>query len=444
MSELIAEKTDRLVSLDVVRGITIAGMILVNHPGSWGNKYGMLGHAQWNGWTPTDLVFPFFLFIVGVAMTLSFDRRLAKGHSRVRLFEHVVRRSLMLFLLGLIMYGFPNWRLIWPFILFIIGLSFLFMKEPPFSWGETPKQASMSAFAWVMLIGSIMFFTIDFRYFQETHLRVPGVLQRIAVCYLFTSIIMLKCGLRGRFFWTSFLIIGYWAIIKCVHAPAGVELPAEYGYRSAHLLNEWIYVKLLGSHLYSERPDPEGILSTMPAIATTLIGVLTGSWLRSSSDKKRILAGLIISGTIAVIIGKIMDIWFPINKKIWSSSYVVFTGGLALYLLALCYWLIDMMKFKKWSVPFLVFGTNAILVYFCAHVCSKLLGRWKFALADGTTASMYSWIYNNLFLSWASYFWGTETATGAKNASVTFAITYVLIWLLILIPFYRRKIFLKI
>ena len=432
MSEgLIAEKKDRLVSLDVFRGITIAGMILVNHPGSWGKIYKPLGHAHWNGWTPTDLVFPFFLFIVGVAMTFSFDRRMSKGHSRIRLFEHVLRRSFILFFLGLIMYGFPDWRLIWPYILFIIGLSFLFVKEPPLVWGETPKEASMSAFAWLLLIGSFMYFTIDFGYFQETGLRVPGVLQRIAVCYLFTSIIILNTGLRGRIFWTAFLIIGYWIIIRCVPAPGGVTLPLE---RTAHLLNEWIDVKLLGSHIYSERPDPEGILSTIPAIATTLLGVITGSWLRSSSDKKRILMGLIVFGTLAVIAGEIMDNWFPINKKIWSSSYVIFTGGMALYFLAFCYFLIDMLKFKKWATPFLVFGTNAILVFFCAHLCSKMLGRWKFALADGSMTSMYSWIYRNLFASWA----------GDMNGSLLFAITYVLIWLLILIPFYRKQIFLKI
>ncbi len=433
MSEesLLAPKKERLVSLDVFRGITIAGMILVNHPGSWGQIYKPLGHAEWNGWTPTDLIFPFFLFIVGVAMTFSFDRRIAKGQSRMRLFEHVARRAIILVMLGLTMYGFPDIQLIGPFVLVIVGLWFLFAHEPPFGMGTTPRERNFKIIAWTLLIAALVYFIVDFRHFQETNLRVPGVLQRIGVAYFFASVVVLTCGLRGRIFWTAALILGYWAIIRLIPAPAGVELPAE---RQAHLLNEWIDVKLLGGHIYRERPDPEGILSTLPAIATTLAGVLTGMWLHSNRSPVERLTGLFVAANAAMVVGLCMDPFFPINKKIWSSSYVVFTAGLGLHFLAMCYWLIDIKGWQKWSKPFVVFGTNAILVFFAAHLTSKMMGRLRWELADGTTTSLYSWIYRNLFASWA----------GPLNGSLAFAITYVLLWLVILIPLYRKRIFLKI
>jgi predicted acyltransferase len=201
------------------------------------------------------------------------------------------------------------------------------------------------------------------------------------------------------------------------------------------MINEWIDVKLLGVHLYSERPDPEGLLSTIPSIATTLCGVLTGMWLQSSRDKWEKAAGMFFAGAVAMA-GALMFIepCFPINKKIWSSSYVEFTAGLALQFLAFCYVLIDIKGFKKWAMPFLVFGTNAILVYFCAHVFSKTMGRIRWETAEGVTMSVYKWVYLNVWASWLGEWWG----------SVAFAVSYTALWCLILIPLYRKKIFLKV
>lgn len=432
MSEsLLAPKSERMISLDVFRGITIAGMILVNHPGSWGQIYGPLGHAPWNGWTPTDLIFPFFLFITGVAMTLSFDRRVAKGQSRLRLFEHVARRALLLILLGLTMYGFPDFRLITPFVVMIVGVSLLYKDEPPFSLGADGRARAIKAASWALIAFAIAWFALDFEYFQESKLRVPGVLQRIGVCYFFASLIVLTHGLWGRAAWAIGLILGYWAILRFVPAPAGVELPPE---RAAHALNEWLDVKLLGSHIYHERPDPEGLLSTLPAIATTLLGTLTGAWMKARREPMEKTAGLFFAANVLLVIGLCMDYGFPINKKIWSSSYVVFTAGMALHFLAMCYWLIDIKGVKRWAMPFLVFGTNAILVFFSAHMVSRILGRWKFTLEDQTTITAYAWIYKNLFASWA----------GPLNGSLAFALTYTALWLLLLIPLYRKRIFLKI
>jgi predicted acyltransferase len=434
MSEtLLAKKSERLLSLDVFRGMTIAGMILVNHPGSWGKVWKPLGHAPWNGWTPTDLIFPFFLFIVGVAMTFSFDKRMAKGQSRLRLFEHVVRRAVILICLGLTMYALPDVRLAAPYIILIIALSFLYADEPPFGWGQTQGAQIRKVLGWALLAIAIAYFFVDFGHFDEKKLRVPGVLQRIGLVYFLASIIVLTCGLKGRIAWAAGLTLFYWVLIKLSPTSfEGVELPAE---RVAHSINEWIDIKLLGAHLYSERPDPEGLLSSLPAVATTLCGVLTGMWLLSSRDRWEKAAGLFFGGAVAMTFALVfIDPCFPINKKIWSSSYVIFMAGLSLQFLGFCYVLIDIKGYKKWSQPFMVFGTNAILVFFAAHLCSKMMGRIRWELADGSITSLKGWIYSNFFLSWMSEW----------NASLAYAIIYTSLWLLILIPLYRKKIFLKI
>lgn len=429
---LTAPKSDRLLSLDVFRGITIAGMILVNNPGSWGHMYAPLGHANWHGWTPTDLIFPFFLFMVGVAMTLSFDRRISRGQSRVRLLEQVVRRTIILFLLGLIMAGYPNWRLIAPFVLFIVGLGFVFADEPPLGLGQNTKATIRKFLGWAILLAAVLYFLIDFSYFQESRLRVPGVLQRIALCYFFAALIIMYTGIRGRIIWTLILLVGYWIIVKMVPAPGGytANVLGPEG-----LLHDWLDVKLLGAHLYSSRPDPEGILSTLPAIATTLTGVLTGNWLKSSRDLPEKIGGLFVAANIALFVGICMDYWFPINKKIWTSSYVVFTSGMALHFLAMCFWMIDYKGYRAWTYPFRVFGTNAITVFFASGIMVRILTRQiTFTLADGSTIAARTWLYQTFFASWAS----------PVNASLLFAISYVLLWLLLMMPLYHKKIFIKI
>ncbi|UCG16416.1 MAG: DUF5009 domain-containing protein [Phycisphaerales bacterium] len=430
-------RPERLISLDVFRGITIAGMILVNHPGSWGHQFGPVSHAQWHGWTPTDLVFPFFLFIVGVAMAFSFDRRLAQGSSRVHLFGHVVRRTIILFLLGLIMYGSPNLRLIGPYILIIVGLWFLYADEPTLGWGRTSAAQTKKVIAWVLLVGGVAYFALDFAYFQKAHppatspLRVPGVLQRIAVCYFFASIIVMTCGVRGRVIWAALLIVGYWYIVKNVAPPADY-VPGFAG-RPEGLLHDWLDQKLLGAHLYRERPDPEGVLSSLPSIATVLLGVLTGNWLQGSREKKDKVIGLFLAANVALVVGLWMNCAFPINKKIWTSSYVVFTAGLAMHFLSVCFWLIDVKGYKRWAWPFLVYGTNPITVYFAAHLVSRLLFPYKIG-GEESGVAFKSLVYDNVFASWAE----------PKLASLLFALTYVVIWCLLMIPMYRKRIFIKI
>ena len=367
----VPTETRRLVSLDVFRGITIAGMILVNNPGTWEHIYWPLQHASWHGWTPTDLVFPFFLFIVGIAIPLAFANRLERGGSRRDLYIKIVKRTVIIFAIGLFLNGFP--------------------------------------------------------YFALAEYRIPGVLQRIAVCYFFASVIFLNTKVRTQIAITIGLLIFYWALVKLVPAP---------GYAAGDLTKEgslpsYIDRVVLGKHVWSQARvyDPEGILSTIPAIATTLMGVLTGHWLRTEKTRYEKTAGMFVAGAACVALGWAWNSFFPINKALWTSSYVLFTGGLALQFLAFCYWLIDIKGYRRWAKPFEVFGLNAIALYVVAGLMASLLGEIKLG---GTPLG--AWIYNTLFASWAS----------PVNASLAFAISFVLVCLGLMWILYHRKIFLKI
>ena len=363
--------TERLVSLDVFRGITIAGMVLVNNPGTWEHIYWPLEHARWHGWTPTDLVFPFFLFIVGVAIPLAFANRLESGGSKRDLYLKIIKRTLIIFAIGLFLNGLP--------------------------------------------------------YFGLAEYRIPGVLQRIAVCYFFASIIFLNTKVRTQIAITIALLIGYWLLVKFVPAPgfAAGDLTKEGS------LPSFVDRVVFGKHVWAQARvyDPEGLLSTVPAIATTLIGVLTGTWLRTEKTRYEKAAGMFVVGAICVAIGWAWNSFFPINKALWTSSYVLFTGGLALQFLAFCYWLIDIKGYRRWAKPFEVFGLNAIALYVVADVIAVLLGTVP--VGDG---SLGGWIYNNVFASWAS----------PLNASLAFAICFVLVCLALMWILYHRKIFLKV
>jgi len=362
---------ERLVSLDVFRGITIAGMVLVNNPGSWEHIYWPLEHAAWSGWTPTDLVFPFFLFIVGVSITLALGKRLERGGSHRDVYLKIIKRTLIIFAIGLFLNGFP--------------------------------------------------------YFSLAELRIPGVLQRIAVCYFFASIIFLNTKLRTQIAIIIGLLLGYWLLVKFVPAP---------GYAAGDLTKEgslpsYVDRVVFGKHVWAQAKvyDPEGLLSTIPAIATTLIGVLTGHWLRTEKTRYEKAAGMFVVGAICVALGWAWNAFFPINKALWTSSYVLFTGGLALQFLAFCYWLIDIKGYRRWAKPFEVFGLNAIALYVVADLIAVSLGLIK--VGEG---SLGGWIYDRVFASWAS----------PVNASLAFAICFVLVCLVLMWILYRRRIFLKV
>jgi predicted acyltransferase len=371
----------RLLSLDAFRGATIAGMILVNNPGSWSHIYWPLRHAEWHGWTPTDWVFPFFLFIVGVSITLALGRRAEQGGPQRDLYLKIARRTVLIFALGLLLSGFP--------------------------------------------------------FFDLSTIRVTGVLNRIAVCYFFAAIIFLKTDWKRQLLVTAALLAGYWAIVALVPAP---------GYAAGDLSKEGSVVsfvdrKLLGDHIWKGGGrvyDPEGILSTLPAIATTLCGVLAGHWMRRRRDAYEMVAGMFAAGVVCVMLGWAWNPWLPINKPLWTSSYVLFTAGWALLLLALCYWLIDIKNYRRWSLPFVVFGVNALAVFVLTGLVARAMTLrewWNLPRADGTRgANLQTYLYQNLFASWLS----------PTNASLAYALCFVTVWLGLMAILYRKRIYIKV
>jgi predicted acyltransferase len=378
MDPLSVEKSgkaaDRMVSLDVFRGITIAGMILVNNPGTWNAIHSPLAHAEWHGLTPTDLVFPFFLFIVGVSITLALGRRAESGGSRRDLYLKIARRTLIIFALGLVLAGFP--------------------------------------------------------WYELSTLRIPGVLQRIAVCYLIASIIFLNTKWRMQAVIAAALLLVYWSLMVLISAP---------GFNAGDLSMEgnlaaYVDRTLLGRHTWKPLYDPEGILSTIPAIVTTLGGVLTGHWLRSRRSQMEKVAGMFVAGAACMVVGWAWGFWFPINKALWTSSYVPLTAGLALQFLAVCFWLVDIKGMRRWATPFLVLGSNALIIYFLSELFSHIISLVSFTRADGIAVDLKSLIYENAFASWAS----------PVNASVLFAICIVLLWLGVAALLYRKRIFIKV
>lgn len=384
---MIEKISNRLVSLDVFRGATIALMILVNNPGDWGNVYPPLLHAKWNGCTPTDLVFPFFLFIVGVSVTLSLTKRKERGDDLFKLVLQIFRRSFLIFFIGVFLNAFPDFNL--------------------------------------------------------SEVRILGVLQRIALVYFFISLIFLFTEWKTQVIISAILLLGYWALITLVPVPGigmpNISQPTIYDpilqKEIAPNIVAWLDNKLLAGHLWRSTKiwDPEGLLSTLPAIVTGLFGVLLGKFLRTKLDEFNKIIWIFFTANILIFTGLLWDLVFPMNKSLWTSSYVLFTAGLALHFFAMCYWLIDVKKIDWWIKPFVVYGTNAITVYTLSWIGGTFLRRVKFDFY-GTETSLRNFLYDNLFKPFFS----------PINASLAWAIFYVLFWLGIMWIFYKKKIFLKI
>ncbi len=382
--------SSRLTSLDVFRGFTVAGMIMVNNPGSWATIYPPLAHAKWHGCTPTDLVFPFFLFIVGVAITISLGKKKEQGADHNAILLGAAKRSAILIGLGLFTAAFP----------------FYF-------WNSGN---------WVNL---------------ET-IRIPGVLQRIGVVYFIASFVFLKFDIKWQAIIGAALLILYWPLMTLIPIP-GIGMPDIND--PLKVISAYIDNIILHGHMWGATKvwDPEGLVSTLPAISTTLSGIMLGHLLRSKLEQNEKAAWIFFGGTSALLGGYLWSLAFPLNKSLWTSSYVIYTAGLALLIFGFCYWLIDVKGYSKWTKPFVVYGTNAITVFVASGLMAKLMGmiRWQIgttAEGDPIQTSVSGWLYKNIFLSVFTDY----------NASLAFALTYVVFWGAIVWWMHNKKIFIKI
>ncbi len=382
----LAEVPSRLLSLDVLRGLTIGFMILVNDPGGPG-AFHPLQHADWNGFTPTDLVFPTFLFLVGISTVLSLGSRLDRGVARSDLFGRVARRSLLIFVVGLVVNTFP----------------FLHLDR--------------------------------IRYF--------GVLPRIAVCYfVVASLLLISRGWKDKAALLVLALVGYWLLMRFVSVPGyGVPTHDIPLLDKNGNLDSWLDRAVFApQHLYRQTRDPEGILSTLPALGTTLIGLLTGLWLRSQNVLAHKIQAIAGAGVLGVVLGLLWNVSFPINKKLWTSSYVLFAGGLSLLLLALAMLLVDVPSAREsphdrarrsaWFTPFLVFGTNAIGAYVFSELLAAAL--YSFYVKPGMTVQGFFWLPLH------------HAVSNPACASLIFASSYVLVCWPVIYVLYRRRIFLKL
>ncbi len=364
-------KSERILSVDFLRGLTVAFMIFVNSPGSWDYVFPWFAHSKWNGCTPTDLVFPFFLFIVGLSVYFSLAPVKSKP-IRASLIFKLVKRAGLLFLIGLLLNGFP--------------------------------------------------------YYHLDTFRIPGVLQRIAIVFLICALVFLYSSARFQIAFTLLLLLGYWWLMTCIPVPGtGISTLQPAGNMAA-----WVDQLVLRGHVWTQTSpwDPEGVLSTLPAIASGMIGVLTGTMMRSSGDEKEKVISLFMVANLLLLLGVTWDQFFPLNKNLWTSSYVLYTSGLALNSLAMSYWVIDVRKYKGFARPFIVFGSNAITAYIISEVLEACL--YLIPVKEGITVK--AWLYDHLYASWLNPY----------LASHLMSLSFVLLVFIPVYGLFKNQIYIKI
>jgi len=379
----------RLLSLDILRGVTIAFMIMVNNSGR--GAWAQMHHADWNGLTATDLVFPTFLFVVGASIVFAYEARLAKGITRARLAVHTVQRAAVLYLLGIVVNSFP--------------------------------------------------------YFHLAHMRFYGVLQRIAVCYLVIGLFYLwDKRASTKVALLLVVLIGYWVLVRWVPVP-GAGMPV----RDIPFLDKdqnivaWVDRQLMPNHLYEDSithdtRDPEGLLSDIPALGTTLLGLLAALWLRSEREQKIKAIGLAIGSAALLASGYFWSIWFPLNKKLWTSTFVLVAAGWSMAIFALAYWAVEVKGWgkadsptRKIVWPWLVFGSNAIAAYMVSELIPGINDLFH-VTSNGQAMSPLGWARVHIFglipdRGWACFAYSVSYA----------AVCFIPVWIL-----YRKKIFIKV
>jgi len=381
--------------------MTVAGMLLVNDPGTWSAIFPPLEHAEWNGWTPTDLIFPFFLFIVGITTHLSLSARRARGDDDSAVVKQILRRGLIIYLLGFAMAMFPFYQ-----------------------WGTIATIPN--AGAWDRIL------------FRIEHVRILGVLPRIAIVYVCAALLTLKTTVKQQIIIIAGLLFGYWFAMTLIPVPGENVVGALLLHTKDRNLAAYLDRAILGTNhtwIGSVTFDPEGPMSTIPAIATAMLGVLAGRWI-AQRDKQLLerITGLFAVGSVGMMLGLMWNWSFPINKNLWTSSYVIFTAGMAAVALATVMWLVDYCSVKWWTKPFVVFGVNPIVAFVGSGVLARLIYTLWHVSYNGKSVAVQDAIYQSVFLPWLP----------ARVASLAFAISFVLLWYGILTVLYRRNIILKV
>lgn len=393
---------ERLLALDVFRGMTVAGMLLVNNPGTWSAIYPPLKHAPWDGWTPTDLIFPFFLFIVGITTELSLRVRRERGDDDSAILRQIFRRAALIFLFGLTLSAFPF-----------------------YTWAPIADMPDATFFDRVV--------------HRFEHLRILGVLQRIGLAYLCGALLTFRTNWKQQIGIITVLLFGYWALMTLVPVP-DTGVPGRFVLdKPEQLLSAWLDRAVLGlNHLYSGTKtwDPEGLLSTVPAIGTMMLGTFAGRWI---SEQERPLtarlAAMFAVGALLMSAGLVWNWCFPINKSIWSSSYVLFTAGMGGVSLATCLWIIDVCKLRRWTFPFVVYGMNPMLAFLGSGLMARLtVSVLTLDAGNGTRVSVQGLVFKQFYASWLP----------PREASLAYAVSFVTVWFLLLWAAWKRGIVLKV
>ncbi len=373
---------ERLLSLDIFRGMTLIAMTVVNMPGNERFTYAPLTHVRWNGWTIADLIFPFFIFIVGVAMPYSFAGRLARRESKGKLVAHILQRTTILFAVGVFMNWYTN-----------------------FMGGHD-------------------------RY-HLANIRIFGALQRIALCYFFASLLYLKLKPKGLAITSATILVLYFVLLKFIPVP---------GHGAGMLVRDgnwvqYIDMHVMPGHLASRTWESKGWLGTLPAIAQMLLGVLTGLYLRSSRPAIQKVRHFLVAGNLGLLAGLVWSVWLPINQNLWTSSLVLFISGMALVILACCYYLADVRKITWWTKPFVIVGVNSLFLWVLGGDSSSLtdLELVRLHTANGAIVTLKSLIYGHL-ASWV----------GPMHGSELYAFAWMALWLGILTVMYKKRIFVRV
>ena len=420
---------ERLTSLDVFRGFTIMLMTIVNNPGSWASIYPPLQHAEWNGWTPTDLVFPFFIFIMGTAVPFAMPNKTWDSTTFIKIFV----RSLRIFCLGLFLNFYSNIGFLGlsGIPLLIEKLLITFLVAYALLGNFSPKVKTILAFS---VLGILLFLAYSgIPAYQD--IRIPGVLQRIAIVYFFTSLLYLKSTMKTQILVAATLLLGYWALMTLVPVP---------GIGAANLEKEtnlaaYIDNLFLKNHMYSQTKtwDPEGILSMLPAIASGIIGMLIGQQLSFNLPKELKVKKIFWIGILLVFIANFWNFLFPINKSLWSSSFVLLTSGLAILCLSLLYYIIEITDYKNWTKLFLIWGVNPMIVFFFSGIIPEAMTMIKVnhPRLPGESLGFQSYFYNYGIV---------PLFQNPMNASLTYALVFAIFWSMILWVLYKNKLIFKV